>query len=590
MGGWATDALAKRGVSSGGWASQALAGRGASATEEEPLPEVGVTLEGLDAERAAKQAQGFGFAPWEKPGDAGSPTLTQAVPEEERFTPIGYTTGDDTRMRQHGETLTDAGYSAAGGVLGGIGINPKDLSPGIANRLEVAETRTPTGSMLGRMGGELAIQTAAAPAKLLAAGPVAMGAVSGGLSGAGGTQGDLLERIQGTAKGAGLGALLGKAFSGSGHAMQSLEDPLERVGNRQYLRQGGATTGDLNAFDQGMPGGAQGLAERSRAQGIGDGFLSGPQGYQNDAQKIIGSADAERSLLSQGAGPLDPMAVPASMERAGYQGVPNTTIGLPSKIRAAVDAEAGGMRQLGSPQKLSFSPSGGVSQVPAQGIPFEDANNYRKILGNKTNWTNEPGDIDAAMQRVHGALNDEMADGLSLANPGSGDRWRQLGRNERDAIGIQNMGARAENRGGGMGVTDAVLMAGGMATGQPAVAAAAPVAGRAMRAMVPAAAKNAAFAGAGMARAAGDFADSGLSNTLGGVLASESTRGPDLDQIALDVVHAQGPELGRFTNQFAQAAGAEGTDNVKNLISKLIQTEPDFRMQVLPALRKRGMR
>lgn len=513
-------------------------------------PQVGVTLEGLDTEREAQAGQGGGFKPWTQPGDAGSPTVTdQTAPSDQFQRPA---LGGSEAAQQAGlDGLNDAAHAAAGGVYSSIGVNPgQAFGQNVNARLAAGNARSPMPSMVGKLGGEALMQGMALPARL---GAVASGAVSGGLSAIGDTAGGAWDKTKAGVQGLIQGGSLAGLLHGAGKFVGAAEDPLARSANRSYLRQGGGTTGDLNAFDKNIPGGAQGLAERMQDQNVGNGFMAGPGSYQNDAQKLIDTADTGRTALAQGAPQIDRAALTSAVTDAGNQGVPNTAQGLPGRIRANVATEAGAMSSLNPGQP---------------GVSFGEANNYRKLLGDKTNWANDPNANDAAFQRMHGALNGEMSDALTLQNPGAGEQWRNFGRNERDAIAMQQMAARGENRGGG-GIT--------------VPSAASGVAGL-LRSNSNAIAKNVANAGAGFAANTGAAAP--VAAAIGGTYGGEKAAGADPVQSAMNYIYSpsQGAELGPYKALFMQAAGSGDKDAMKALVQRLTMTDTDFRTNVLPLL------
>lgn len=521
-------------------------------------------LEDLDAAPTPDD----GFKPWAAPGDAGSPTQTSATPAEwsrPRYDP--FRTGSDTAGAQMREAAADGSYQAAGGALSGLGVNPgQALGAGVERRLATAADRSPTASGLGKFGGELGIQLAAAPAKL---GALASGTLGGGLSAIGNTAGGLEDKakagVQGAATGLGTAAGLGVLLKGAGR----LAEPLQRSSNRQYLRQGGANTADLNKFDREIPGGAQQVAETGRAEGIGSSWFAGPSRYQTDAAKAVERAELGREALSAGAPNIDPQALGAAVERGGAGHLPNTPLGSAGGIRAAVQSEADAARSLGTPQ---------------QGVPWGEADKFRKHIGDKTAFSNNPNVNDKARMGMYGGVNDEMGEALSLQNPGAGEQWRQLGRTERDAIGLQGMGARGENRGGDMGLIDTGLAVAGTVAGGPLTGGLSALGGRAVRANANAMAKNVTGGLSSLAQGAGAAAP--YAQQAGAAMAGEAVA-PKLDQVVLDLLHSpsQGSELGQYRAKFAAAMGQRGQGNVQQLLSELIQTDANFRTQILPLLR-----
>src|SRR3972149_2676139 len=72
-----------------------------------------------------------------------------------------------------------------------------------------------------------------------------------------------------------------------------------------------------------------------------------------------------------------------------------------------------------------------------------------------------------------------------------------------------------------------------------------------------------------------------------GSAAIEGGRGYMLSDVAMDALQNEPQVLGRYAPQFAQAMGSNEADAVSALITRLSHTDPDFRMNVLPALRAR---
>jgi len=67
----------------------------------------------------------------------------------------------------------------------------------------------------------------------------------------------------------------------------------------------------------------------------------------------------------------------------------------------------------------------------------------------------------------------------------------------------------------------------------------------------------------------------------------EQGRGFALTEAALDAMRNDPQALGPYLQQIAQAAGSREPDAVSALITRLSRTDPNFRTQVLPALRAR---
>lgn len=553
MGGWASDALSKR-QGSGGWASQTLAGRGAPAADE---------------------PEDDGFKPWTGPAQ---------IPLEQR-TEVDARPWFDRAL----EGGRDAAYSAAGGVLSGLGMNPRQLlGDDVRNTLALANERSPVAAPIGKFAGELGGQFAAAPAALARA-PIALGAAGGALSGLGNsdtddwgqrilaaTEGGLLGTAGGWAAGK-LGSLLGRGSAGlADNAAQ-----LDREALSQGLMHGGATRADLKRLD--ALGGREKFAEGAKRLGL----TGRPAAVEAAAGRVVEGADTGRDAILQAAGPLqvDPMALGAAIERGGSAQLPNVAQGAAARVRGVVQGEADAARGMGT---------------PAGGAPWDEVNKLRQFWGDKTNFASGTPE-NTARRGIYGAINDELGDAINLRTPGAGDEWRQLGADEHIGIQLGDIATAALDRGRqqGFGPLDAFAVGGGGSLGAllggpggSALGAAGGLLGkRALEANRHAIAGGLASAGAGLARgtgaAMGALGNAPLGAAVGasvGGWAADDAEAKSVAQQALNALHTQPQALGQYASQIAQAAASPDQGAVNTLMLRLVQTDPQFRRDVLPRL------
>jgi hypothetical protein len=448
-----------------------------------------------------------------------------------------------------GSALGDGAYAAAGGVFRGLGVNPADWSPEIANRLQLGEERSPTASGIGNFVGESAIQTAAAPAALARA-PVAMGAIGGALSGLGNSSGDLEERVRAAGGGMALGAFGGKAADMVTGRLSSL---LARKGG-QYgeqqaihgLMNGGATDGDLTRLGNMRP--VQQWYDDAQRLGI----KGKPQAARDAANQVVQSAEAQRAAIeARNAGvQIDPNAAAAAVRGANpYPGVP--------RMDRAAERAAQGVQQAG--------PSFGAQDL------------QRSYYGNSANFAS--GSPNQVMgQRIHGAINNEMEDALNLAEPGAGSMWRQAGRDERTGIELGNIAQKALYRGAAAPITGGDVWTGGLTrllnNNRHGI-----------QETLYGAGKNVAQGGAKLGSLL-EGAPAAFTGAAAGGYAAENAAPPKLDQAALDLLSAGGSELGQWRDQIAAAAGSPAPGAVKDTITRLTMSDPEFRTKILPLLRQ----
>jgi hypothetical protein len=181
---------------------------------------------------------------------------------------------------------------------------------------------------------------------------------------------------------------------------------------------------------------------------------------------------------------------------------------------------------------------------------------------------------------IHGAINDEMDEAMSLANPGMGDAWRQSGRDLESGIALEEAARKSAN---------AARVAGNNSSANASMF------GTAKKALYDSWAPGAKEAGYGMASGAaqrgsqlGSLLQRTPSTTAGVFGSSATPEPPKLDQAALDALYGGGSELGQYKSQFAEAAGSPNPGAVQDLITRLTLTDPQFRTQLLPLLSRRA--
>lgn len=489
-----------------------------------------------------------GFQPWQQPGDAGSPTITSGSERSRYVNPERQGFGDRVS-----DTMSDTLQGAASGTFAGLGVNASDFSPAVAARQQLAQDRSPLAAGGGKLVGEAAIQTAAAPAALARA-PAAAGALSGLLSGVGNSSGGFEDRARAGLGGAAAGAFMGHAVSQPTGALSSL---LERKG-QQYaenqathgLMNRGAEAGDLARLDK--LGGRQQFYDDANRLGI----KGKPQSAAPAARQVAENAEAQRAAIEARNADVqvDPRAAAAAVRGANpYPGV--------ARMDRAAQRAAQGVQQAG--------PSLGAMDT------------QRAYYGNASNFASgSPNQVLG--QRVHGAINGEIEDAFNLANPGDGSAWRQAGRDERTGIELGGIAQRGADRAAAAPITGGDVWTGGLTrllnNNRHGIAEAG-----------YGAAANVAQGGAKLGSLL-QGAPAAFAGDVGGQYSAENSAPPKLDQAALDMLSgsSQGAELGQWRDQIAAAAGSPSPGAVKDTITRLTMSDPEFRTKILPLLRQQA--
>jgi hypothetical protein len=427
------------------------------------------------------------------------------------------------------DTATDAAGAWANGVFQGVGINPaevldatggQELGDRLRMKLQTGRQASPYAAGLGDFTGELTSQVASG------LGPLAGGA----LSGWGNTEGDLATKATGAAVGGAMGKAGGMLTGKLSSLLREGSEAAGRSAMNKGLEQSGAEAADLRRLDQ--LGGREYFAEGAQRLGL----TGRPGKVLTKAEKLAQQLEEQRAGLVGDAPPdIDPRALGASVRGAAdrYPGI--------TPVANAADNAAGYVDNIDRGGRAGW----------------DDVNAQRKYWGDKTNFAS--GTPEANMRKgVYGAYNDEMGDALSLRDAGAGDAWRQAGRDEQIAIELGDIASKGVDRARGREFS---------LTGTPA---------RLLGDMVngPGPAKLSAALQGGGSKLAGAFPAGVAGGNAGAATA---------DQV-LDALQNSPQLLGRYTDQFAQAAGSPSPGAVSALIERLTMTDPDFRTQVLPQL------
>lgn len=544
------------------------------------------TLEEIDAEREAerRRVEDAGFRPWTQPGDAGSSTKTSGSDSAGKAVWSGHSTAGD------------AAIGAAGGVMTGLGLNPREmLGDAVGGRVQMAHENSPWAAGAGQVVGE------AVPQALLGLGPF----VGGVLSGVGNTEGTSEDKLRGGI----AGGIIGKVGSATVGKLTSLlrrkgAEYLEQRATRGLMKRG-ASPENLANID--AEGGRIPFYNSVRRLGI-DGK---PLEAARTAERVANEKEVERAVLeARHAGVrLDPYATAGAVRTA------NPYPGVARMNRAANRAADDVMSQA------PLGPTGLPIPGPRGGLPLKAADVQRSYYGSGTNFAS--GSPNQVMgKRVHGALNREMEYAMNQAKPGEGTLWRQAGRDENVAITMRDAARAAADRAraaprrvsdwGTAGILPLInanrhavaeKVYGGLQRGAnigegslavlnaaraPQVvgghvgAAAAPALGTPEAQRLP----GYVTGPAGMLR--GDVSAPAIQHLTENMPGAENLVG--LDQAALGLLQSpsQGAELGRFRSQLAAAAGSSEPGAMKQAILRLVMTDPEFRANALPLLRGWG--
>lgn len=578
----------------------------AAATADAP-PQVGATLEGLDAERAAaeQRADQARFRPLAslKPGVDYQTTSAPSAGRD------FWEKAHDALLRGSNALLAGYGDEAVGALAG------PDARERLRRRLANIKEEEPTAALVGDVGGGLAqgalAAFAAGPAAaasmraLPLAGRVAAGSGFGAEWAALNASGyaDDGDRLQAAADAAPIGAALGGAgelvgagAQAAGRAVQRFAPAFQRTADAQLLRQGGAMKADLDRMAD--TGGLAKYAEGARRLGIG-GTMKSLDDWASDATRLAGDPTASPAIP----GALN-QAREAIVARAGGAGVDPQALG--NRLGGLLPQYPAGPGTSAMRGAVTDAASEARAMAPAgQTAPFADVNRVRQLWGEGTNFAQ--GSPQAGIRKnVYGALNEELESTLSAADPGAGEKWRQLGRDEQVAITLRDI-AKDRQRGlasnrvmsptdyiaaGGGGFIGALGGPGGSAGGAALGLAANKLVRGREHGMLSAAAgglASAARSGAGLPAVG---VGSSVAGQTGAMFAGqrEGTTASMLPQVALDMVAAGGDELGPYKSQFFEAAASPDTGAVSALITRLTMSDPAFRETTLKQLRELAQR
>lgn len=475
------------------------------------------------------------------------------------------------------ESAADTAYGAAEGIVNGVGVNADLFPQHTQDRLQLAHERSPylsgganfAGQVGVQMAGGLAAKTLGAPAAIVER---AAPAVGGALSGAGSTRGDVQDKLRGAVVGGVTGELVGRATGKLSSLLNRGAAKADARALDEGLMHSGATEADLARYDE--LGGRQKFAEGAKRLG-----LTGRASKVAERAPVIDAqAAAHRQALEQAAGAdslfVDPAAVRGGIQQAAgrYPGV--------TPIQNAAGRAAGDVDAIATPQ----------------GVPWRDLDAQKVYWGQKANFASGTPE-NTLRQGVHGAMNQELGDALTLKLPGAGDAWRQRGIDQQVAQELGSVAKKATGRAGNQAFTkaDAVAMgiggalgsaAGlgpGTAGGALAALAAKSAYGANKHLLAQGGAKLSALTQRGVAAAAPAMGAVGS----GKIGAKISDPGRDPGQAALDVLYSpsQGQELGTYKADFARAAASPDKHAVQALVNRLMATDEQFRTEVLPRLR-----
>lgn len=522
-------------------------------------PQVGVTLEGLDAEAAAA-AQGGGVHGTIESPEADTSWEQNYKPEPRPF--------------------TNAALAASEGVLNGLGMRPEMVGgEQAALRAQSAHLENPKTAAVAHYAGEVGGQMLAAPAKLLRS-PTAMGAVSGFLSGVGNTAGSAWEKAKAGFGGAAGGAWGGGMLGGGSGKMAAL---LEKKGPQwaedqatHGMMRGGATPADLAEAD--ARGGR--VAEYRARQRLG--IAGDPRHAQELAREALGGAQAVReNVVAQNPGvQIDPQAMAAGVRGANpYPGVARFD---KAADRAAQEIASAGQR---IPSNVE-SPNPALDRHAGYGLSPAQLDVQRAYRGDGTNFAS--GTPSAKLGKgIHTAINNEVEDAYNLAQPGTahqpggGTQYRQAGSDMNTAIEAEQQATRAKDQATAKDWSLADMASGGSlrvlnanrhGISERGYGAASDIAG-----------------GLSPLLRGGQMAGGAFGGDIAGGAASDATRSEarQLTEQALTDLQAGGNTLGKYKKQIAEAAGSPAPGALGALLTRLTMTDADFRMNVLPQLRGR---
>jgi hypothetical protein len=514
------------------------------------------------------------------------------------------------------DTTGDAAQGFAGGSFSGLGINPgqmvdtlsPELGAGVRARQQLAQDRSPADFGAGKLIGELAPAAMLAGPQLAAA-PISAAVGQGALSELGNTDSaDWGERLYAMTRGAAMGGAFGlgaRALGATGELAAEKVAPW--LQQRGYMNRAASAVDDASRL--GPPAEQARLGQWMEEQGLHEG--SGPLGFLPQSQTAV------RGNVAQFADDM------TSHQRGLRQGATDAGVmvdadpTIETLRQFAEGAEAIPLKPKQSQAEYALDNAALVRDAAAPGggqLPFEQAFQTRKAYDNSAGWQYGQPHETTLNQAVARAGANELRGGLQHSldtqAPELGAEWSQTQGDLSNALDLLNPKNAPDES---LGATAKMLMRrsalplvggsagyafGGAAGGPVGMAGAAAVSelvrtrgSSALAGIEGAASRGLSAAGGGVSSA------SGLAGRTGAVMsgqqsdtereeATEKARGYLLGQAALDSLHNGSQDLGPYASKFAEAAASPDTSAVANLISRLVMSDPEFRVNYLPALQR----
>lgn len=442
------------------------------------------------------------------------------------------------------DTAFDAAGAWANSALQGMGINPSETLDAIGGKepgdrlrlqLQTGRSASPYATGAADIAGSV---TTGVPLGMLGVGPAAQGF----LGGFGATEGDLGEKVRGGTFGAIAGKVGDEALKGASGVLNDAAERYGReLGERELVRSG-ATKADLDRLDK--LGGRQVYAEGQERLGL----TGSPKRTLKKSEKLISDLEDTRAELGAAAPNVDARTLSAQL-----LGTANKHPGITPMENAAANM-SGYVDNISNPQGQAL---------------WDDVNGQRKYYGKKTNFTSGTPESELR-QDAYTAYNDQMGNALDRVDPGSGQAWRQAGRDENVAIemGDISRGAVDRARTQDWSPIRAMRQAAGRAIEHPGIA-------RGARNFAENSADLADALQLGTGAAGGRFG----AETEERVQNSEETT-----EAALTLLQSNPRALGKYAYELSEAAASPSRNAVTAAITKLTMTDENFRTNILPQL------
>jgi len=574
---------------------QALGGGGSSFDDElnaalgGGYPQVGVTLEGLDAERAA--AEQSAFKPWSGPAQvplqqsssAGAAKWgTQHDPEAGLWESV-LEGGSDFGQRAAQSATFGYGDEIVGALAG------EQRGQAVRDRQQLAQERSPGWSLAGDVAGGLGMAAATGGIGHGIRGAAATGALEGGLAGAG--YADDGDRLEGALQGAGAGAALGGAggalgagASGAASWVGEKAAPwLREQGLLNRVASSGLYGGSMDRLAQNQ-GGKQGVAQLGEwmenhgltqwtPEGIGDEAASMNSMWQGDQRAFIDDLAGR----PEGMPMVDTGAVGDKLRREAGQ------------LSQLPDADSA--RQVTQYRQEAEALA---NKSEWDQMPFDQALRARQGYDKAVNWdklggSREDGLYEEVARDAGNGLRGGLVESLENTSPELAPRWESIQENLGNSATIAGVGNSRAMREFGNQPLSLPSLIGAAGGGFPGMVAAAAVktGGRAGAANVLGGASKAANWIGDMAGPAGAFGDAGgaiAAQEAGRDEGQQASRGFMLPQAAMQLLQSEPQALGPYQKQFADAAASPDSGAVKALLTKLRQSDETWRTTYLPKL------